>query len=111
MSGEVCGVAAKDVWIKRFKEARRASGLSQKQLGIKAGLDPFVASPRINRYEQGVHHADYPMSLRLAAVMGVPVAYLYCDDEEVARLLLAFNRAPRTARRLAVKLLTESAES
>ena len=111
MSGEARGVAAKDVWIRRFREARLASGLSQKQLGIKAGLDQFVASPRINRYEQGVHHADYPMSLRLAAVMGVPVAYLYCDDEEVARLLLAFNRAPRTARRLAMKLLTESAES
>lgn len=105
------GDAAKDVWVKRFKEARLASGLSQKRLGIEAGLDQFVASPRINRYEQGVHQADYVMSRRLAVVLGVPVAYFYCDDDEVARLLLAFNRAPRTVRRLAMKLLAESAET
>lgn len=111
MPGDKGGDAAKDVWVKRFKEARLASGLSQKRLGIEAGLDQFVASPRINRYEQGVHQADYVMSRRLAVVLGVPVAYFYCDDDEVARLLLAFNRAPRTVRRLAMKLLAESAET
>jgi transcriptional regulator with XRE-family HTH domain len=45
--------AAKDVWRKRLKEARAALGLSQKQLGVEAGLDEFVASARINRYELG----------------------------------------------------------
>ncbi|WP_366931802.1 hypothetical protein [Paraburkholderia xenovorans] len=34
----------------RLKEARLRAGLSQKKLGIVAGLDPSVASTRINRY-------------------------------------------------------------
>jgi len=33
---------------KRLKEARLAAGLSQKQLGIAAGIDEFSASPRCN---------------------------------------------------------------
>lgn len=97
-----------DVWAKRFREARLSSGLSQKQIGIRAGLDEFVASPRINRYELGIHRADYPMARRLARVLDVPVAFFYCDDDEMARLLLAFHRAPKSARRLASKLLADA---
>ena len=102
-------VAAKGVWQKRLKEARLARGLSQKQLGVEAGLDEFVASTRLNRYEVGVHAPDYPMSVRLAKVLEVPVAYLYCDSDELARMLLAFHRAPKQARRQAMTLLSESA--
>ena len=43
---------------KRLKEARTGIGLSQKQLGIQAGLDPSVASPRMNQYEKGSHLPD-----------------------------------------------------
>lgn len=102
-------VAAKGVWQRRLKEARLARGLSQKQLGVEAGLDEFVASTRLNRYEVGVHAPDYPMSVRLAKVLDVPVAYLYCDNDELARMLLAFHRAPRHARRQAMALLSEAA--
>jgi transcriptional regulator with XRE-family HTH domain len=76
----------------RLKEARLEAGLSQKQLGIEAGLDPFVASTRINRYELGIHKVDYTLAVRLAAVLHVPVAFLYADDPELARLILAFGR-------------------
>ena len=97
--------AAKDVWRKRLKEARVALGLSQKQLGVEAGLDEFVASTRINRYELGVHAPDYPMAVRLARVLGVPVAYLYCDSDELAQMMLAFHRAPKAIRRQVMSLL------
>jgi transcriptional regulator with XRE-family HTH domain len=100
-------VAASGVWQKRLKEARLARGLSQKQLGIEAGLDEFVASTRLNRYEVGVHAPDFQMSVRLAKVLDVPVAYLYCDSDEVAKMLLAFHRAPKHARRQAMALLIE----
>lgn len=95
-----------NVWTKRLKQARLASGLSQKELGVAAGLDEFVASTRINRYELGVHQADYPMAVRLAGVLKVPVAYLYCDNDEMASMLLAFHRAPKAAKRAALKLLS-----
>ena len=100
--------SAKDVWRKRLKEARVGCGLSQKQLGVQAGLDEFVASARINRYEVGVHAPDYPMAVRLAGVLGVPVAYLYCDNDELAQMMLAFHKAPRAARKRAVAALMES---
>ncbi|MDE1007391.1 MAG: helix-turn-helix transcriptional regulator [Paraburkholderia fungorum] len=76
----------------RLKEARLEAGLSQKQLGIEAGLDPFVASTRINRYELGIHKVDYTLVVRLADVLHVPVAFFYADDAELARLVLAFGR-------------------
>jgi DNA-binding XRE family transcriptional regulator len=40
---------------KRLKEARLLAGISQKKLGIKAGIDEFTASARINQYEKGAH--------------------------------------------------------
>lgn len=93
------------VWSKRLRQARVALGLSQKQLGIEAGLDEFVASTRINRYEVGVHAPDYQMALRLAHVLRVPVAFLYCDSDELAQMLLAFHQAPKVTRRLAMATL------
>jgi len=104
------GVAAGDVWPRRLKEARLRRRLSQKQLGIEAGLDEFVASTRINRYELAVHAPDYPMSVRLAKVLDVPVAYLYCDSDELAKLLLAYHGAPKQLRRQALALLWDEAK-
>lgn len=77
---------------KRLKDMRQHRQLSQKELGILAGLDRFVASARINRYEQGVHEPDLAMIARLAAALDVPSAYLFADDERLARLILAFNQ-------------------
>lgn len=102
------GSAATAVWHKRLKEARAALGLSQKQLGIEAGLDEFVASTRINRYELGVHAPDYQMATRLARVLHVPVAFLYCDSDELAQMILAFDRAPKAARRHALATLQKA---
>jgi transcriptional regulator with XRE-family HTH domain len=95
----------RDVWAKRFKQARLASGLSQKDVGIAAGLDEFVASTRINRYEVGVHQPDYQMAGRLSRVLDIPVAFLYCDNDEMASMLLSFHRAPKAVRRAAMKML------
>ncbi|TDV38010.1 helix-turn-helix protein [Paraburkholderia caballeronis] len=84
--------ASSSIFGMRLKEARLEAGLSQKQLGIEAGLDPFVASTRINRYELGIHKVDYAFAIRLAAVLKVPVAFLYAEDTELAHLILLFGR-------------------
>jgi len=99
-----------DVWPGRLKEARLAAGLSQKELGIAAGMDPSVASTRINRYELGVHKADYQIAVQLAQALAVPVAYLYCDDEALATLLLAFHEASPAVRRQVQALLNASSK-
>ena len=56
---------ADEQWGARLKQARLAAGLSQKMLGIEAGIDAFVASTRINRYELGVHKPDLLIVRRL----------------------------------------------
>lgn len=81
-----------ELWGRRLKEVRTAAGLSQKQLGIQAGLDTFVASTRINRYELGVHKADYPVAQRLAAILDIPTGYLFTEDDQLAALMLIYHR-------------------
>lgn len=90
--------ASSSIFGTRLKEARLEAGLSQKQLGIEAGLDPFVASTRINRYELGIHKVDYSFAVRLAVVLKVPVAFLYAEDDELSRLILVFGRLPKRKR-------------
>lgn len=80
-----------DVFCQRLKQARLAKGLSQKKLGIAAGIDEFVASTRINRYEKGVHEASLEAAQQLAMVLDVPLAYFYTADEALAEMMLMFQ--------------------
>ena len=86
------------VFSRRLKEARIKAGLSQKRLGIEAGIDEFVASTRINRYEKGIHQADEATAVLLARVLGVPLAYLYAEDDSLAEMILAFGKLNRADR-------------
>lgn len=80
------------VYSRRLREAREAYGISQRALGIKAGLDDFVASTRVNRYETGVHQPDLQTLQRLAQSLDLPVAYFYAEDDELARLIVEYER-------------------
>ena len=75
------------IFTKRFKQARKAKGLTQEKLGIAIGLDEFVASTRINRYERGIHQPDFQIMTQLAKALDVPAAYFFADDELAAKLL------------------------
>ncbi|WP_158174889.1 helix-turn-helix domain-containing protein [Grimontia hollisae] len=79
----------------RLRAARKAAGMTQQQLGINLGMDPNTASARLNQYEKGKHAPDYQTAKRLADELGVPVAYLYCDDDLLASLLLALAKLPQ----------------
>jgi transcriptional regulator with XRE-family HTH domain len=92
---------------RRLREARLGAGISQKQLGIKAGIDEFSASARINQYERGKHMPDLQTLSRLAAVMQVPVPYLYCQDAELAEVIVKFAALGKAQRRRLVGLLDE----
>ena len=73
---------------RRLREARERTGISQRELGIRAGIDEFSASPRINQYERGKHIPNPLVLERLATVLKVPVGYLYTRDDLLAELLL-----------------------
>ncbi len=77
---------------KRLKEARLRAKISQKKLGIAAGMDDFVASSRMNHYETGRHHPLFETVDELARVLGVPVSYLYEPDDEMAHIILMIGR-------------------
>lgn len=77
---------------KRLQEARLAAELSQKQLGIAAGIDEFSASSRMNQYERGVHVPDFATVERLALVLNVPAPYFYTRDDDLAKLILKYGQ-------------------
>lgn len=81
-----------DIFCQRLKAARLSKGLSQKSLGILAGIDEFVASTRINRYEKGVHQANIEIAQQLATALEVPLAYFYMVDDELAEVTLNWVR-------------------
>lgn len=107
-SGSVRGLpmarkTAATTFCHRLKEARGRSGMSQKKLGEAIGLDPGVASTRINRYELGVHQPDLDTSARLAKVLGVPLAYLYAQDDRLAQMILAFSKLSKADQEQLIK--------
>ncbi len=76
---------------KRLKQARLKTGLSQRELGIRAGIDAFSASPRINQYERSRHTPDFGTAERLGRVLGVPAAFFYTRDDELAEVIALFG--------------------
>lgn len=62
---------------------------SQRALGVMMGLDKKLASSRVNRYETESSGIDLDGLGKLAAVLGVPMAYLVADDEATADTILA----------------------
>lgn len=89
---------------KRLNQAVERAGISQKNLGIRCGLDPSVASSRVNHYCTGRHTPNYNLLEKMALVLGVPVAFFYTADDEMARLLANFSSLPARARKEIVRL-------
>lgn len=89
----------------RLREARQRLGISQKQLGIMAGIDEFSASSRINQYERDKHVPDYLTATRLAKALGMPVTYLFADDDQLAKLILDFSACSARKRAKVLKFL------
>jgi len=71
----------------RLLEARSRKGISQRELGIRLGMEPGSASGRMNHYEKGRHTPDYTTLKRIAEELDVPVAYFFSEDEISAELI------------------------
>lgn len=77
---------------RRLKSCRKANKMTLEQLGVAIGLEESSASTRISRYENGIHIAEPYTVERIANVLGVPMAYFYADDDEIAELLYYFHQ-------------------
>jgi transcriptional regulator with XRE-family HTH domain len=75
-----------------MRQLRELKGWSQEKVGVLIGIDESSSRARISRYELGVHEPPVPTARLIASALGVPLAYLYCEDDGVASLLLALNK-------------------
>ena len=83
---------------RRMRERREVLGLAQEKIGVAIGIDESSSRARISRYELGVHEPPLPTARLIANAMDVPLAYLYCEDDKVAELLLALHQMKPAAR-------------
>lgn len=77
---------------RRIRAFREELGWSQEKVGVAIGIDESSARARISRYELGVHEPPLPTVRLIAEALQVPLIYLYCEDDQVADLLLSLYR-------------------
>jgi len=93
---------------RRMKGLRETLGWSQEKIGVAIGIDESSSRARISRYELGIHEPPVPTARLIAKVLGVPLAYLYCEDDKMAALLLAVNRfSPKERERKIQEMLIQ----
>lgn len=83
---------------RRMRARREALGWSQEKLGVLIGIDESSSRARISRYELGVHEPAVATARLIADALGVSLPYLYCEDDEVAKLLEALHQPPAAQR-------------
>lgn len=83
---------------RRIRARREALQWSQEKVGVLIGIDESSSRARISRYELGTHEPPVKTARQIAEALGVPLAYLYCEDDEVAELLLALRRLNTSVR-------------
>jgi transcriptional regulator with XRE-family HTH domain len=91
-------VRASTVFGQRVRARREELGWPQERVGVLIGIDESCSRARISRYELGVHEPAVVTAQRIADALMVPLAYLYCEDDGVAGLLLELHRLPSSDR-------------
>jgi transcriptional regulator with XRE-family HTH domain len=91
-----------------MRTVRERLGYSLEKVGVAVGLDESSSRARMSRYELGVHEPPYATARLIAEALSVPVAYLYCEDDQVADLLLRiYKLAPRERGRVVKAMLDQ----
>ena len=96
------------VFSTRLKQARTAAGLSQKELGLRIGITCSSASGRMNHYEKGRHLPDMATLAKMAEELNVPIAYFFCESDDMAKLVTLFSKMSEEERVECLKSLKQS---
>lgn len=83
---------APNVLAQRLRQARELAGIPQDRLGVLIGLDEGCSSARISRYESGIHQPPLKTVQLIAQKLNVPTAYLFCEDDLLAEVILKLSR-------------------
>lgn len=94
----------------RLKEARDRLGISQRELGVRIGFGPDSASSRMNHYEKGRHMPDFTTLKRIAEELQVPLAYLFCESDDMAEIVKDFDKLTPEDKLRAVELVRSASK-
>ena len=92
---------------KRLKDARERTGVSQRQLGFRVGLDPSGASTRINRYERGTRAPAFGIVCIIAAELNVSPSFFYEPDNTLADIILLLGQMDASSKSALLEELRE----
>jgi transcriptional regulator with XRE-family HTH domain len=96
----------------RIRQARVRAGISQRLLGIKAGIGPdTAASARVNNYERGRSEPAFAVLERFSEVLSVPAAFFIVRDDVMAEIILRIGELSPKDRRILLRQLSISGES
>lgn len=70
-------------------------------------MDPDVASTRLSRYEAGISEPSFHVAAHLGRALGVPMAYFYAEDDQLAWLIRVFQELSHAQRTKLARLLEE----
>ena len=83
---------------RRMRSRREELGWSQEKVGVLIGIEESSSRARISRYELGTHEPPVKTARLIAETLGASLAYLYCEDDQCARLLLALEGVSKSQR-------------
>lgn len=86
-----------------MKALREELGWSQEKVGVEIGIDESSSRARISRYELGVHEPPIATARLIAQAFDVPFTYLYCEEDNIAELLLTLHKMKPAARNRTVE--------
>ncbi|MCA2015608.1 helix-turn-helix domain-containing protein [Vibrio tritonius] len=92
----------------RLKAARKKAKITQKDLGVKIGMEQSSASGRMNHYEKGRHVPDIGTLTRMAEELDVPLNYFFCKDEISAELACLIDKLSAEEKQELLEKLIES---
>lgn len=90
---------------KRLRERRVQLKISQESLGSSIGLDESCSRTRISRYESGLHEPKIATAQLIANKLNIPLAYLYCESDSLAELLLEMDLISEDKTKMVIELV------
>ena len=91
----------------RMRARREELRWSQEKVGVLIGIDESSSRARISRYELGVHEPPVATARLIAEALKVPLAYLFCEDDSVAALLLSLHHLGEQERAARVRQFSD----
>lgn len=89
----------------RLRQARKAAGWTQGELGRQIGMENDPGATRICRYENGLHMPDGPTAAALSKALRLPQAWFFAETEHIAEAILLLSRLPKGKQAEAVQRL------